>query len=403
MNVVAPANVDELATMLAQCDREGRAVIVEGGKTLHGMGLPPRRADVALATTSLNRMIAHEVQDLTCAVQAGATVASLNAQLAERGQFVPLDAPLRRTATVGGTLAAAWPGPRRHLYGRARDFVIGSHAVLADGTIAHAGGMVVKNVTGYDMSKLYIGSFGTLGVLTQINFKTLPLPHAARVIFAKLPERTRSRAIAQFTALPIAPAALLFVEGFRKSIDCEDGIDGRLFILFEGSQALVDRATREVRSALGKAGIPEATIVDTGARESFERVLDASIANVAERSITYRAAGSPASSEARALSMRDLAHRHELFTDVLIDPLNGDAILRVSDRDTRAFAAKIEIFDDALHEIEPRATVLAGGSPMRSSLRVWGALPPGFARMQAIKTRFDPNGTLNPGRFIGGL
>jgi glycolate oxidase FAD binding subunit len=288
MNAIVPTSVEELAGLLAQCNRERRAVTVDGSKTLCGMGLPPRSADTALATTALNRFIAHDVADLTCAVQAGVSVASMRERLAERGQFVPLDAPLQRRATVGGTLAAGWLGPRRHAYGRPRDFVIGSHVVLADGTIAHAGGMVVKNVTGYDMSKLYIGSFGTLGVLTQINFKTMPLPHAARVVIAKLPERTRSRAIAQFIALPVAPAAFLCVEGYRKAIDGEDGIDGRAFILFEGSQAVVDRATREARSALGKAGIPEATIVDAGARECFERVLDATIANVAERSVTYR-------------------------------------------------------------------------------------------------------------------
>ncbi|HEY8312848.1 MAG TPA: FAD-binding oxidoreductase [Candidatus Baltobacteraceae bacterium] len=400
---VKPPDVPGLCTLLAQCDRDGSAVLVQGADTLRGMGFPPRRADVILAMTGLDRIVAHEAADLTCAVQAGVTLASLAERLAERGQFVPIDAPRRRAATLGGTLAAGWLGPRRHLYGRPRDFVIGSHAVLADGTLAHAGGMVVKNVTGYDMSKLYIGSFGTLAVLAQLNLKTIPQPASARVILAKLPERTRSRTIAAVHALPVVPAVFLCVEGFRKAVDGEDGVDGRIFMLFEGSQALVDRATRDVRSALGKAGVPEATIVDTGARESFDRALDATIANVAERSVTYRSLGTPATAEPRALAMRDLANRHELFTDVLIDPLNGDVFVRVSERDTRAFASRIETFDDAVHEAEPRAVVVAGDAPMRGSLRVWGEEPAALVKMRAIKARFDPHGTLNPGRYVAGI
>ncbi len=400
---VVPASVAELRETIAACDRRGAAIVVQGGNTLRGMGFPPTRADVELVTTGLDRVVAHEVRDLTCAVQAGVTIAALGETLAEAGQFVPLDAPARRTATVGGTMAAGGLGPRRHRYGRVRDYAIGSEVVLADGTLAHAGGMVVKNVTGYDMSKLYIGSFGTLGVLTQLNFKTLPLPATARVVLARLPEGSRTRAIAHLTNLAIAPAALLCVEGYRKAIDGEDGVDGRLCIFFEGSEALVERATRDLRSALGRAGVPEATIVDAGARETFQRALDATIANVAERSVTYRSLGTPESAETRSLAMRDLANRHELFTDVLIDPLNGDAIVRVSERDTLAFAARIERFDDVLHEIVPNAVVIAGAAPMRASLRVWGEDPPALARMRAIKTRFDPHNTLNPGRFLAGL
>ncbi len=400
---ITPKSVDQLRDVVAACDRTREAVAIEGGNTLRGMGLPPARADVTVVTTALDAVLEHEYRDLTCAVQAGITLASLAESLAARGQYVPIDAPFARKATVGGTLAAGWLGPRRHLLGRARDYVIGSHVVLADGTLAKAGGMVVKNVSGYDMSKLYVGSFGTLGTLVRVNFKTLPLPQRRRAFVAKLPEGTRSRAIAQIAELAIAPAAAFCVEGYRKAIDGEDGTDGRLFVLLEGSSTLIERATRDLRSALGKAGVPETTILDAGAREAFERVLDATVACISDRSVTYHALGSPESIAVRSIAMRDLAHRHELFTDVLADVMNGDTILRVSRRDARAFSASVEIFDDELHAIEPRATIVAGDSPVRSSLLVWGQLPSGLAKMREIKARFDPNRTLNPGRFVGGI
>ncbi len=130
-----------------------------------GMGFPPERVDVTLSTGALKGVVANERADLVIAALAGTTIAELANLLAAQRQFVPFDAPQRRYATLGGTLAAGWLGPRRHLYGRPRDYVLGSTIVLADGTIARAGGMVVKNVAGYDMTRLYVGSFGTLGVL----------------------------------------------------------------------------------------------------------------------------------------------------------------------------------------------------------------------------------------------
>jgi glycolate oxidase FAD binding subunit len=323
--------------------------------------------------------------------------------LSTQGQFIPFDAPRPQYGTVGGTLAAGWLGPRRHFYGRVRDYLIGSTIVLADGTIARAGGMVVKNVSGYDMSRFYVGSFGTLGVIVQANFKTVPLPKQARLFLARLPEGTRTRACAQLAAAPMRPAAAFWIDGFHNAVDGDDGSEGRVAVLLEGSEALLERATRELRSALGRAGVPETRVLDAGARESFQRVVDAYVACLGERSVTYRIASSPQACEPNALRANELARRFELRTDAIVDVLNGDIILRVSDFDARALGTKIEAFDDALHETEPRAQVIASEHPNRIYLRVWGEPPPAVAQMQALKTQFDPKRTLNPGRFVGGI
>jgi len=398
-----PATALEAAELLAQCDQSGRKVQIVGGNTLAGMGRPPEQAGVTLVTTGLDQIVEYVREDLTVAAQAGVSIASIARLLAQGGQFLPFDAPRQQVATLGGTLAAGWLGPRRHLYGRPRDYILGSTVVLADGTIAKAGGIVVKNVAGYDMSRLYAGSFGTLGLIVQANLKTLVAPQRSRMFLAKLPEGTYARACAGLATLRIAPAAAFAVSGFHSGIDGDEGQEGRLAMLLEGSASLLERATRDLRSALGRAGVPETSVLDAGARESFERVVDAYVATLGERSMTYRFNTTVEEAPARAPVVCELAARHELRSETIVDLMNGDVILRVSDLDSRALGAKIEAFDEALHALEPRAQVIAGEHPLRAVLNVWGEEPPAIDRMRALKMRFDPNRTLNPGRFVGGI
>lgn len=395
--------IEAIAQLLATCTRERRPVVVCGGNTLRGMGYPAQRAEITLSTLELNQIVEDAPEDLTIAVQSGVTLRTLATRLAKHGTQVPFDAPKSADATVGGTLAAGWLGPRRHIYGRPRDFVIGSIAVLPDGSIAHAGGMVVKNVSGYDMSRLYVGSFGTLAVLVQINLKTIAAPAVTRMFHLRLPDGTRERALAQFAQLPIPPSAACWIEGHHGSVDGDDGEQGRLSVLLEGSESVVARATRDLRSAMGRAGVPDTRIVDAGARESFERIVDAYTAALGERSITYRISAYLDDILDRVDACRALAARFDLRTDTIVDAMNGDIIFRVNDLDAHAFGAKIEMFDDALHDAEPRAVVIAGNHPHRGALNVWGEPPDGLERMRALKDHFDPAHILNPGRFVAGL
>jgi FAD/FMN-containing dehydrogenase len=186
-------------------------------------------------------------------------------------------------------------------------------------------------------------------------------------------------------------------------VDGDDGPEGRVAVLLEGSDDVLERATRELRSALGRAGVPETRVLDAGARESFQRVVDAYVACLGERSVTYRIPSLPQASEPSALRASELARGFGMRAETIVDVLNGDIIVRVSGLDARALGLKIEAFDDAFHEIEPRAQVIAGDHPNRVYLRVWGESPPAIAQMQALKARFDPNRTLNPGRFVGGI
>jgi glycolate oxidase FAD binding subunit len=399
----APASDSEIAKRLRACDAEGKAVVLFGGGTLQGLGHLPERYDVALSMRRLDKVLAYEARDLTIAVQAGCTLANLERVLAAQGQFVPLDAPFAAGATVGGTLASGWLGPRRATYGRPRDFVIGTTVALTDGTVAKAGGMVVKNSTGYDISKLYLGSLGTLGAILRANFKTIPIPAARRLAVASLPEGTRARAIANTCALQLEPAAALVVQGFPDEIDGRDGVDGRILILYEGSERLVDRATRELRSALGSAGVPETRLIDNGTGAAFARVIDAYVQPLGARSATYRSGGYPTDAANRLESFARVARVSGLALETIEDLRTGDAIARLSADTDATFADRISGFDAERRTALSGARVISAPAAVRGRLDAWGAPPASLATMKAVKARFDPNRTLAPGRLVGGI
>jgi glycolate oxidase FAD binding subunit len=400
--VAAPGDVDALAAELRESDGRGEAVVLFGGGTLQRLGAAPSRFDVAVDLRRVAGIVTYEHHDLTISVRAGTTLGALARALARHGQFVPLDAPFPARGTVGGALAGGWLGPRRGAYGRPRDLVIGSTAVLADGTVAKAGGMVVKNVSGYDMSKLYAGSLGTLAALAVVNFKTLPIPQAQRAAIAALPDGTRERAIAHVRGLEMEPTVALAVRGFHE-VGGTDGSDGRLLLVYEGSAATVDRATRELRSALGAAGVPATTIVDRGAGDALQRAIDACVTPLAERSATYRWLGLPSDAEARCAGVGRVARRHDLTCETMCDVRNGDIIARASAPDRDAFAARIVLLDEAFHDAYGRIVLLSSPDAVRDRLDAWGPPPASLATMRALKERFDPRGTLAPGRFVGGI
>ncbi len=401
--IIAPADAADAAAALAGCARDGAAVVFIGGSTLQSIGNAPRCCDVALHTRNLRGIRDYDPRDMTAGIDAGTTLAEIASVLGRHGQWIPFDAPLPARATVGGTLAAGWAGPRRATYGRPRDLVIGSTIALTDGTLARAGGMVVKNVTGYDMSKLYVGSLGTLGLIVRANFKTLPRPPARRLAIAPVGTDVRDRTMAAIGSLAIEPTAALVVDGFAH-VARYPGTTLRLVLLLEGSDAVVERGTHDVRSALGKAGIAETLLFDgDAADQAFAELIDAYVDTAGSRALTYRTTGLPSSAWARTRTAESLARDHGLMAESIADVRTGDAILRFSAGTLAAFAGNVVAFDAGVRRTFERATVLAGAPALRASIDAWGFEPSTIATMRAIKAHFDPTGILAPGRYVGAI
>jgi glycolate oxidase FAD binding subunit len=176
--VVRPTTVDQVAEVLRTAAADGRTVVPVGGRSKLTWAAPPESCDLLLDLTGLDRVVEHVAGDLTVVAEAGVRLADLQAQVGRAGQLLGLDPP-EEGATLGGVVSANASGPRRLRYGTTRDLLIGIAVVLADGTVAHAGGKVVKNVAGYDLGKLFTGAHGTLGVVVSTTWRLHPVRRRA--------------------------------------------------------------------------------------------------------------------------------------------------------------------------------------------------------------------------------
>src|SRR5438876_4549259 len=251
---VIPETVEQVSQTVALANQQGFTLLTRGGGSRLNLGGIPERFDILLETTKLTRLLEHEAPDLTCHVEAGITLAELQAKLATKGQRLALDPPDAQQATIGGILASNASGPKRLRYGTARDMVIGLRVVQASGEVARSGGSVVKNVAGYDLNKLYIGSLGTLGIIVEVNFKRQPLPANERTLLLTFTNAADAmQTVIALLGSLLTPSAIELIDSGAAS-DMTDffGLNlptngYTLAINFEGSAASIDRQVYETQ------------------------------------------------------------------------------------------------------------------------------------------------------------
>ncbi len=259
--VVTPDNKEQVAQVTALVSQHGLTLLARGGGSRMSLGGIPEQVDVVLETQHMTRLLEHEAPDLTCHVEAGITFAALQAQLATKGQRIALDPPDAEQATLGGILASNASGPKRLRHGTARDIVIGLHVVQSSGEIARSGGRVVKNVAGYDLNKLYIGSLGTLGIIVEANLKLQPLPSDERTLLLTFASaREAAQTVIALLGSLLTPSAIELIDAGAAS-DMSDffGLNlptegYTLAVNFEGSSTSIDRSIDETRLIARKAG-----------------------------------------------------------------------------------------------------------------------------------------------------
>lgn len=377
--VVVPSSVDDVPAVLAAAARAGAAVIPWGGGTHMALGNPPETYDLALDLRGLDAVVEYEPADLTVSVEAGMRLSELQRRLAEHGQWLPLDPSVRPEATVGGVLAANVSGPARVRYGTMRDLLIGVRFATPGGEIVHSGGRVVKNVAGYDLGKLQIGALGTLGVIVEATFKVAPLPESTRWL-ALSSDDLRSLMSISFDVRD----RNLAVTGIVVARAPEDPA-WTLHIRCAAGAAAVERSVREIEELASAAGVSCRTEDEMTA--ASQAVDDA---------IRVRCSVTPSASEEllAILSQAGAAIESYPTAGVTYASLPAGSVTAPELRGLRSFCM-----------LEGRgALVLEAGPPeIKRALEVWGDPPAGFELMQNLKAEFDPDRTLNPGRYLGGI
>jgi len=389
-----PGSVEETAAILRSADEQGLRTVVRGGGTKLGWGNPPAGVDLVLSTARLGRVLEHAAGDLVTRVEAGVRLADLQAELAPAGQLLGLDPP-EAGATVGGVVAANASGPRRLRYGTVRDLLIGITVVLADGTVAHSGGKVVKNVAGYDLGKLYAGSLGTLGVIVEAIFRLHPVPPATALVAAEVAGAGQAgSAVRALLASTLVPSAV------ELDWPSPDG-PGVLTVLFEGIRRGVEAQAAAASRLLDDAGVPGASVL-----HGDEAELAAAFGALPwqDGQLGVKVATVPSGLPGALGTVWEVAAAHGLTARVTAHA--ATAVLRagLAGGDAAAMAGFVNGARERLGPAPGQATLVVTKAPpeVKRTVDAWGPVGDALPLMRRVKQRFDPSGRPSPGLFVGG-
>ncbi len=398
-----PADEAALSRVLAIAWAGGLAVVPWGGGSHQSIGNPPERYDLALDLTRLDRLVAHDPGDLTATAQAGIRLADLARRLAEHGQFLPLDVPLPERATLGGALATRLSGPLRCRYGTARDLVLGLRVAHADGTISKAGARVVKNATGYDVTKLYLGSHGTLGIILEATFRLYPRPEVERGWWLRAPDLATVQALAnRVLGSHLVPSRVELMEGGAAQA-CGLGGNG-LLVCVSGLPEAVAGQRADLERMAGACGLRLAEIPD--GPPVWKAVSDfpwggAGMAHAGLEAL-WRGGVLPADC-AKAVQAIQAALPQRVQAAVAATVSHGALRGAFRAETAGALVQGLNAAREALVGLGGYLVVQRLPDAARNGLDVWGRPPDGLGVMRRLKAAFDPKGILNPGRFVGGL
>jgi glycolate oxidase FAD binding subunit len=391
--VALPATAEEAERVLRICAEHDLAVVPAGAGLRLGQGYPPERLDVVLSTARMSAVVEHAAADLTLTVEAGAPLTAVAAALRGAGQWLPFDPPFPAKTTIGGLIAARAAGPSRQAFGTARESLIGVRAVLADGTRVKSGGRVVKNVAGYDVQKLLVGSFGTLAVIVEATFKLQPLAEASRVACFSDPSiAALARAGAELADSALAPR-------FVELLACA-GEPALLIAGFSGLREEVEDAAGRARGIAGVLGAGDAAepIDEDEMRARLDHLQTPADDVAVMRGGVRRGALAPwlVSSLERCRTAAERVHAQAHAG-------SGVARLRLEGACRDDLAPLLAELRDGARRAGGYLVVESAPSAWKESLDVWG--PPGadFALLRGVKAAFDPARRLSPGRFVGRL
>ena len=389
--VLSPETGAEVATALKRASDARQSLVIRGAGTKDGYGRPASRIDVILDMHRLNRILAHEHGDMTATIEAGASLRHVNVALALHGQMLPLDPPFADRATIGGLLATNDSGPLRHRYGTPRDLVIGVQLATTDGTLAKAGGQVVKNVAGYDLSKLITGSFGSLAAIVSATFKLAPRPAASKTMRLGVRDgEALSAAVRMVMASQLEPVT--FEVRAESAPDVAQAFRLAVLVRFASLPEVVNAQVEQAQAGL-KTCTTAMELLDGDAERSLWNGHATQLWD--EPGAIVRASWLPASIGSALNALERLATDASAAMSLVGRAAVGAGHIRI-DADTAAQAAIVEQLRAS--RVFGNVVIVRGSPELKAMVDVWGSHGDRQPLFESLKRTFDPNGTLNAGR-----
>jgi glycolate oxidase FAD binding subunit len=411
--VVQPTSREAIAEVMRWAASEKLAVVPRGGGTQLSLGNSPARVDLVLDLSQFNRLLDYQPADLTATLEAGMNLEALQRELAQGDKLVPLEAPISHKATIGGILAANASGPLRYSYGLARDWLIGISVVGADGLETRAGGKVVKNVTGYDLNKLYTGSLGTLGIILEATFKLAPVPTDSGALVAVFPSMQgaidRARELLKQVYAPQGVQVVNALAGQKLDIPLGlSGSEAAVLAFYSGRHRAVQRRLDESLVLLRDGSARELERLEAEqASHLLRKLTDLGWSAEAIPQLGLKANLPP--SAVRQMATWPPSDRLSCPVGIVADPGFGQVHFYWWD-EPAARSLEDGTAIAYIDEMRKLAEVLGGSvvvehcsRSVKQQIDVWGDSKGLIELMMRIKHSFDPSGILNPGRFMGKL
>ena len=391
-----PVSAEQVAAALRLCSEANASMTPWGGGTAMAIGNPTQQVDIVIGLERLNLLVEHDQANLTATVQSGHRLAPLQEVLARHNQFLPFDPPAPAQATVGGIVATNLNGPRRSCYGSVRDLVIGMKIVLASGEQIKAGGKVVKNVAGYDMCKLLVGSLGTLGFITEVTLRMAPIPETAATLIASGTLPKVQQFANELSRSKLLPSAVLLLNAQASKATALAQSDWQVAVWCEGFEETVARHLRDAPALAQRIGLATAILHEDDHRRFWDKMRDFPLQTGLICRVTV-----PRASMAEVIQTVHNWSTADFRPEIVSDAVMGIVWISLEVNDLAAQWFPKLIAKARAHR--GHAIMLAAPTHLKRGIDVWGPAPPTLSLMREIKRQFDPKGLLNPGRFVGSI
>lgn len=396
-SIVYPSTTDELAQVMTLAHRNGWSILPCGSGSKLSWGGIGKNVDLVVSTERLNHIIEHAVGDLTVTVEAGVKLKDLQEVLLKTGQFLPLEPAYPQDATLGGIIATADSGSLRHRYGGVRDMLLGIAFVRCDGQIAKAGGRVVKNVAGYDLMKLFTGSYGTLGILTEVTFRAYPVQEAAGTVVLIGEAEAIASTTKTLLASALTPTAVdLLSTQLVTQLRLGQGMG--LMMRFQSVKESVNEQSSRILEVGQKLGLQGTRYTDADEASLWKSLPEQIWETPQQSAITCKIGVLPTAAVTTLAQLDTLTSPAGLG---LIHAGSGLGLLRLNPEVTTP--QKIMELRRYCESQRGFLTVLEAPISLKQQLDVWGYSGNALNLMRGIKQQFDPKNILSPQRFVGGI